>query len=80
ADSVAVSPDGKNVYVASYKSSAVDVFKRNSTGKIKQLPGAKGCMSEGGSGGCAQGHALSGVAWLIVSADGRSVYGASTKS
>src|SRR3954454_6594241 len=81
ADSVAVSPDGKYVYVAAYTSSAVDVFKRNAkTGAIHQLTGPNGCISEDGAGSCAQGHGLSGVAWLTVSADGKSVYAASTVS
>jgi sugar lactone lactonase YvrE len=81
ADSVAVSPDGKYVYVAAYTSSAITTFKRNRhTGAIKQLTGAKYCVSESGSGPCAKGHGMDGVAWLIVSADGTSIYAAATKS
>jgi DNA-binding beta-propeller fold protein YncE len=80
-DSVAVSPDGRYVYVAAYTSSVVDVFRRDQkTGAIHQLAGSKGCISESGDGSCAQGHGLSGVAWLTVSADGKSVYAASTIS
>jgi sugar lactone lactonase YvrE len=81
ADSVAVSPDGKTVYVASYTANAVIRFKRNrTTGAIKEPAGKAGCVSEDGSGPCADGHGLSGVAWVAVSANGKSVYAASTIS
>ena len=81
ADSVVVSPDGKSVYVASYNNSAVLRFKRNkTTGAITQPAGTAGCVSEDGSGPCADGHGLSGVAWVAVSPDGKSVYAASTIS
>ena len=81
ADSVAVSPDGKSVYVASYTANTVIRFKRNrATGAIKEPAGKGGCVSEDGSGPCADGHALSGVASVAVSADGKSVYAASTIS
>lgn len=81
ADSVAVSPDGKSVYVASYTSSSIIHFKRNrKTGAISEPAGKAACISEDGAGPCADGHGLSGVAWLAVSADGKSIYGASTKS
>ena len=51
--SVAVSPDGKSVYVASfpYSSNAVVRLNRNTTtGAITQPAGAAGCVSEDGSG------------------------------
>jgi fibronectin-binding autotransporter adhesin len=79
ADSVAVSPDGRDVYAASYTSSSVIRFKRNrQTGAIAQPAGKAGCVSDDGSGPCADGHALRGVAWVAVSADGKSVYAVST--
>src|SRR5919199_1550490 len=78
-DAVAVSPDNKSVYATSH--TAVARFKRNRhTGAIPQPAGKGGCVSEDGSGRCADGHALSGVAWVAVSPDGRSVYAASTIS
>jgi sugar lactone lactonase YvrE len=81
ADSVAVTPDGKSVYVASYTANTVIRFNRNrATGAIQEPAGKGGCVSEDGSGPCADGHALSGVAWVAVSADGKSVYAASTIS
>jgi hypothetical protein len=64
--SVAVSPDGKSVYVASRKPcciepdrSAVVRFNRNlTTGAITQPAGTAGCISETGLGPCADGRAL----------------------
>ena len=45
--SVAVSPDGKNVYVASYFSDAVVRLNRNTTtGVITEPAGTAGCISE----------------------------------
>ncbi len=63
---VAVSPDGKSVYVASWDfdlcdadRSAVARFNRDpTTGAISQPAGAAGCVSETGAGPCADGHAL----------------------
>ena len=56
---MAVSADGKSVYVATVVSDAVVRFVRNTTtGAISQPAGAAGCMSETGAGPCADGHAL----------------------
>ena len=61
--SVAVSPDGKSVYVASGSTSdAVARLNRNTTtGAITQPAGTAGCVSETGAGPCADGHGLSGA-------------------
>jgi 6-phosphogluconolactonase (cycloisomerase 2 family) len=78
ANSVAVSADGKSIYVASGVSDAVAVFQRNTTtGALTQLAGTAGCTSEGGAAGCAFGKALNGSYSVAVSADGKSVYVAS---
>ncbi len=73
--SVAVSPDGKSVYVASYTGSTVMRLVRNTTtGAITQPAGSAGCVSEDGSGPCADGHGLALPTGVTVSADGKSVY------
>ena len=79
--SVAVSADGKSVYVASYNSDAVARLDRNTTtGAIGQPAGSAGCVSETGSGPCADGHGLDGPRSVAVSPDGKSVYVASAVS
>src|ERR687883_635598 len=48
ATSVAISPDGKTVYVASHDSNAIAAFTRNATGGL--TPG--GCIQETGGSAC----------------------------
>jgi len=79
--SVALSRDGKSVYVAGSGSSAVAAFVRDqATGRITQ----RNCVSanatsgvDGTKGDCADGNALSGATAVEVSPDGRFVYAAS---
>ena len=82
ANSVAISQDGRNVYVASRGSNAIAVFARDSkTGVLTQLPGTEGCVSEDSSGGeCTDGKALLGVNFVDVSRDGNNLYVASPES
>jgi DNA-binding beta-propeller fold protein YncE len=77
--SVAISPDGKSAYVASFASSAVAIFDRDTTtGALTQKPGTAGCISETGTGGaCADGTALNGASSVAISPDGQSAYVAS---
>jgi sugar lactone lactonase YvrE len=78
---VQVTPDGKNLYVASLMSNAVTILKRDkTTGAITQPNGSAGCVSEDGSGPCADGHGLSGPFSVAVSPNGKSVYAASNMS
>lgn len=74
-NSVAVSPNGRNVYVTSRGSNAVTAFKRDrSTGALHQLPGATGCVSGVPLPGCTTGTALLGPDVVVVSPDGKNVY------
>src|SRR5580693_1835823 len=58
-EAIAISPDGKNVYVASSRSDAIAVFKRNArTGKLTQDAGVTGCIAAKSAGGCATGIGL----------------------
>jgi DNA-binding beta-propeller fold protein YncE len=74
-NSVAVSPDGDNVYATSAKSSAVTIFHRDhTTGALTQLPGTAGCVAKTATPGCASATALSGPDVVAVAPDGRDVY------
>ena len=74
-NSVAVSPDGQNVYATSVDSDSIAIFRRNpSNGSLSQAPADAGCISEGGAGGCRSGRALDGADVVVASADGANVY------
>ncbi len=75
-NSVAVSPDGRNVYATSRDGASVVTFHRNrKSGALKQLPpSASGCVSGLPIPGCTPGR---GVKWpdvVVVSPDGKNVY------
>ncbi len=74
AKSVTVSPDGRNVYVASADSDAIAVLDRDVRGTLSQKPGTAGCISNTGAAPCADGAALDGAASVTVSPDGRNAY------
>lgn len=74
-NSVAVSPDGRNVYATARDSSTIATFRRNrSTGALKQLPGVSGCTTGLPLPVCASGRALGGADVVTISPDGRNVY------
>jgi DNA-binding beta-propeller fold protein YncE len=70
--SLAVSPDGKSVYVVSNFDSSIAQFKRDAdTGALT----AGGCVSDTGSDGrCANGTALRSVSDVALSGDGASAF------
>lgn len=75
----AVDPAGETLYLASEVSDAITTFDRDrSSGRLNQLAGAAGCVSDTGSADCADGTGLNGVAGVTVSPDGRNVYGVAT--
>jgi DNA-binding beta-propeller fold protein YncE len=78
---IAVSPDGKNVYVASSGSDAIAIFKRNAkTGSLIQPQGTGGCIAAKGAAGCAKAIGLDGPNSVAVSANGRNLYATSRNS
>jgi DNA-binding beta-propeller fold protein YncE len=70
---VAVSPDGKSVYVASDVSQSVSHFFRAPQGQIT----FDGCRNDDGSGNCAAAAGMADASDIAVSPDGRSVYATS---
>jgi DNA-binding beta-propeller fold protein YncE len=80
-NAVAISPEGKSVYVASSQSNAIAVFKRNPrSGTLSQRSGPAGCIAAGGVSGCATAVGLVRPNSVTVSADGANVYATSVGS
>jgi len=74
-EGLAVSPDGSSVYLASFKSGAIDVLDRErESGDLAQKAGRAGCLAARTQPGCAPGRALRGVSSIAVSPDGRFAY------
>ena len=69
---MAVSADGKNVYVTADKPGSVSVFSRDAdTGDLQPVM----CVSENGSDGlCTDGTALLGASSVTIAPDGRQVF------
>jgi DNA-binding beta-propeller fold protein YncE len=74
-DAVALSPDGRNVYVGAFNGSALAVFSRNpSSGALMQPADSTGCVANTPTTGCTTGLALGNPEGLTVSPDGNTVY------
>jgi DNA-binding beta-propeller fold protein YncE len=78
---LALSPDGRNLYVASSGSDAIAIFTRNPhDGTLRQAKGKGGCIALEGGGGCAPAIGLDGPNSVAVSPDGANVYATSFNS
>jgi 6-phosphogluconolactonase (cycloisomerase 2 family) len=76
---VAMSPDGKSVYVLGYNDAAIAEFQRNADGSLTQPGGTSACIADTGApfnGSCSNTTAIGLVRPLaiVVSPDGRNVY------
>ncbi|HXF32814.1 MAG TPA: hypothetical protein VN522_14980 [Solirubrobacterales bacterium] len=80
---IAISPDGRNVYVAASGADAIAVFDRNPvTGALTQPQGKRGCVAavignKGKGDGCGVAIGLLAPNSVAVSPDGRTVYATS---
>ena len=80
-NAVAISPDGKNLYVASSRSNAIAIFKRKrDTGKLTQRARRRRLRRRRGRHGCSPAVGLEGPNSVAVSADGKNVYATSVAS
>jgi DNA-binding beta-propeller fold protein YncE len=80
ANEVAVSPDGRNVYVATF-GAVLAAFARSADGRVQQLPGPAACLAPPSFDlPCGPGESLDGGSDLAISPDGRHVYVAALRS
>ena len=81
-EGIAISPDGKSVYVSSYSTPHLSTFDRDpESGELRQQPGSAGCFALSGShGSCKSGRAFGGSSGVEVGPDGKNVYVVSAAS
>ena len=74
ADAIAISPDGRFVYVAGASADSIVVFSRDAaTGRLQVLPGGAGCMRAARTG-CTPVTGLDSPSAIAISPDGTSLY------
>lgn len=74
-EGLAISKDGKHVYVAARGLQGVVVFARDKTSGVLSPVSGTSCVSEeGATDGCALGVGLKGATDVVVSPDGKTVY------
>jgi DNA-binding beta-propeller fold protein YncE len=75
---LAISPDGRNVYVASqFLGGPIAEFARGAGGALTQLPAPNDCIQENASLGCgSSGTGIASGFELVVSSDGANVFAA----
>ena len=78
ATALAISPDGRSLYVAGRDADAIASFAIDPTGgALLQLGGKQACMRGGDDpGACTAGRALAGVDALAIAPDGATLYAA----
>jgi DNA-binding beta-propeller fold protein YncE len=79
-EGLALSPNGKNVYVAAFETGAIAVLNRGRAGSLAQKPGVAGCLAPRSVPGCTPARALQGVSSIALSPDGRYLYSTSFES
>ena len=78
---LAISRDGRFVYVAASVADAIAILHRDpATGVLEQRLDRRGCISQSGGGGlCTRGRGLDEVWGLALSPDGSNLYAVSSK-
>jgi len=79
-EGLAFSPNGKNAYVAAFKTGAIAVLNRGKAGAVAQKPGTAGCVAAPSLSDCTAARALKGVSSIALSPDGRYLYSTSFES
>ena len=78
-EGLALSADGRNAYVAAFKTGAIAVLNRGQAGAVAQKPGAAGCLASSVPD-CTPARALKGVSSIALSPDGRYLYSTAFES
>ncbi|HKT83108.1 MAG TPA: beta-propeller fold lactonase family protein [Solirubrobacterales bacterium] len=79
-EGLAMAPGGKSVYVAAFKTGAIDVLNRGKAGSVAQKPGTAGCLAAPSLSDCTPARALKGASSIALSPDGRYLYSTSFES